>query len=647
MSYKLGKPIQNSVEDILSRSKFALSIANSINEYSEPDMIALGLNGSWGTGKSSVINLIKEQIDTEKYDIVEFNPWYYSSRKQLITDFFTQLALVKGETEENKKLVEDIVFYGNFLSLSVLIPEPRLKFIGILGVLMTGMGSLIKTKLEKSKNDINEIKENLNSKLKENKKTLVIIDEIDRLETNDIKEIFQLVRALGDLTNVVYFLSYDIGVIHKAFDDKERYIDKIINVQFDIPKADSEDFFNYLSKELETNYTTEINAIREENYEKVMDVIKDIGFNNLREVNKLLNFFKITYKPIGENINFGDYLLLCFVKCQKPTYYETIYINRDRLSSFDKKDDVNLKKIINAFEKNKKDSRSYKRLIDDKYCNTYFEYNFKNGSINAEAFISKDYGNIENNLEDYDYLVNLIKNFDEIFIRLDKDDITFYFELFLKKLNIFKEKKDSYSTSKKETLQEIVSKEIIRLIKKIDTNEIEKIIKKYEIEETVEIKPIIDIFTSVKKRLKKDSEINEKIINKIEKYLVIKEFNYEIYKNLSEINKLGCYVKEYIERSIKEEEIFIKILRIIGDMERVQTREEEYEDEYHFFRENIPKERYLNQYIIETRIKTLSNKTKKEYSQLLEAYKNREWENEEENRMQYEQEEYFELDFSE
>jgi len=63
MSYKLGKPITNSTEDILSRNKFAISIANSINEYNESDMIALGLNGGWGTGKSSTINLIKENID--------------------------------------------------------------------------------------------------------------------------------------------------------------------------------------------------------------------------------------------------------------------------------------------------------------------------------------------------------------------------------------------------------------------------------------------------------------------------------------------------------------------------------------------------------------------------------------------------------
>ena len=640
MSYKLGKPITNSTEDILSRNKFAISIANSINEYNESDMIALGLNGGWGTGKSSTINLIKENIDKEKYEIIEFNPWYYSSRKQLITDFFEQLSLIMGKNNENNELAKTLKKYGKLLSTTSIIPLPQLAFLKILGETAQGFGDFIGQQETDANENISVVKDKLNSELETfGKKILVIIDEIDRLEIPDIKEIFQLVRALGDLSNIVYFLSYDIEVIQKAFYDKKKYIDKIINIQFDIPKANSEDFFNYLKNEIENNYSKEIERIRKINYEEIMEVIREIGFDNLREVNKLINFFKITYKPIKENVNFGDYLLLCFLRCQKPTYYETVYINKDRLSSSNVKDDENLRKVIKAFEKNKKESKSYKRLIDDKYCNTYFEYNFRNGNISAEALLSKDYRNIQNNLENYDYLVNFVKNFDEILLRLDEEDIKFYLRVMMNKLSTLK--KESSNNQTKETLQTIMSLDIIRLIKRCEKNFIIELLKEQEISNHLELKAILNIYEEVKKSFK-TKPLKDNIINdKLEEYLGQIDFNYEIFQSLKKINNLGFDTKTYIETLLKNESEIIKILKYIVRDQPVQVEEDEYEIEYTFFMEDIPKEKYLSSSIIEERIKILSSKIKEENSQLITSFENRTWEHEE-NQRQYEQEEYFE-----
>jgi len=545
-----------------------------------------------------------------------------------------------GKNNENNELAKTLKKYGKLLSTTSIIPLPQLAFLKILGDTAQGFGDFIGQQETDANENISVVKDKLNSELETfGKKILVIIDEIDRLEIPDIKEIFQLVRALGDLSNIVYFLSYDIEVIQKAFYDKKKYIDKIINIQFDIPKANSEDFSNYLKNEIESNYSKEIEPIREINYEEIMEVIRDIGFNNLREVNKLINFFKITYNPIKENVNFGDYLSLCFIRCQKPTYYETVYINKDRLSSSNVKDDENLRKVIKAFEQNKKESKSYKRLIDDKYCNTYFEYYFRNGNINAEALLSKDYINIQNNLDNYDYLVNFVKNFDEIFLRLDEEDIKFYLRLMMNKLSTLK--KESSNNQNKETLQTIMSLDSIRLIKKCETNFIIEILKEQEISNHLELKAILNIYEEVKKTFK-TKPLKENIINnKLEEYLGQMDFNYEIFQSLKRINNLGFDTKTYIESLLKNESEIIKILKYLGRDERIQVDEDDYEIEYTFFMEDIPKEKYLSSSIIEERIKILSSKIKEENSQLITSFENRTWEHEE-NQRQYEQEEYFE-----
>ena len=297
MSYKSGYAIITAKEDKLNRNNFKTAIAKSINNYSNNEMVAFGLNGAWGSGKSSIINLIKEEIDEDKYNILEFNPWYYSSRKQLLLDFFEQLSITIGCSNNNQKTGEALAKYGKLISSVSSVPA--LSFLKIFGDISKDFGEFIIKNEKDSKGNLLELKKNLIAEFKNmKKKTLIIMDEIDRLDPNDVKELFQLVRALGDFDNIVYLLSYDFDVIKDPLGG-DKYIDKIINIQFDVPKSNKEDFNEYLKKEIEELYSEEIDKIKEENYDDIIEIIYEISFNNLREVKKFLNYFIITYPPIG------------------------------------------------------------------------------------------------------------------------------------------------------------------------------------------------------------------------------------------------------------------------------------------------------------------------------------------------------------
>ncbi len=641
MSYKSGNAITTANEDKLNRVNFKTAIARSINNYTNKEMVAFGLNGAWGSGKSSIINLIKEEINKDKYNILEFNPWYYSSRKQLLLDFFEQLSISVGCENTNSNTGAALEKYGKLMKAASLVPA--LSFLKIFGDISTEFGEFITKEESDSKENLHELKKTLMTEFKNmNKKILIIMDEIDRLEPNEIRELFQLVRALGDFDNIVYFLSYDFDVIKSAFaDDKytakytDKYIDKIINIQFDVPKSNKEDFNEYLKKEIEELYSEEIDRIKEENYDDIIEVIYEISFNNLREVKKFLNYFIITYPPIKENVNFGDYLLLSFLRCQEPSYYESIYINKDKLSSTTVKSDETLRNIIKAFEGSKKKSKVLNRLIDSKYCDTYFEYNFRNGNLNAEALLSKEFITIENNLNNYDYLVNFVKNFDEIFMKLDTENSVFYFELLLNKLSVLTETRAVHLRKRESSLQSRAGEEIIRLVNRInDVKIILERLKKIKITEKNEIMPLINIFKEIKKQHKKHNEITDTINSTISKYLDTKEINKEIFKSLESLAQLGYDVKTYITNIFGEDEDFIEVLKFMSDdlskNEEIPLENGEYEVEfcenYYFYLENIPKENYLNENIIKERINELSDDSKKKNSIILKAFDNRDWE---------------------
>ena len=58
------RPILNSEDDLLSRSSFAKKLAHTLMQFKTEDTFTLGLFGKWGSGKTSLINMMLQEIST-------------------------------------------------------------------------------------------------------------------------------------------------------------------------------------------------------------------------------------------------------------------------------------------------------------------------------------------------------------------------------------------------------------------------------------------------------------------------------------------------------------------------------------------------------------------------------------------------------
>jgi predicted KAP-like P-loop ATPase len=85
-------PIKTASEDRLGRASFVRQLARALIRLDgSASGGVVGLTGEWGSGKSSVLNLLEEQISIDYKDnpiIVRFNPWLVSGRDDLIASFF-------------------------------------------------------------------------------------------------------------------------------------------------------------------------------------------------------------------------------------------------------------------------------------------------------------------------------------------------------------------------------------------------------------------------------------------------------------------------------------------------------------------------------------------------------------------------------
>ena len=95
------RPGSNPSSDRLGYAPFAKSLAQSIVKLSRPEGHVIALYGSWGSGKTTMLNYIRHYLNemepSEQPIIVAFNPWWFSGSEDLIWAFLNQMqASLKG-----------------------------------------------------------------------------------------------------------------------------------------------------------------------------------------------------------------------------------------------------------------------------------------------------------------------------------------------------------------------------------------------------------------------------------------------------------------------------------------------------------------------------------------------------------------------
>lgn len=217
--FKADIPIESYTQDMLDRCEFSRALGDAILRYNEPDSIAIGLYGEWGSGKTSIINMVFEYINQvsqndERPIIVRFYPWNYSDQNQLIKQFFGQLSIALNR----KKYSKAIRNAGKKLETYAKLFEPLAPLfrMGWLGAFLTNIGSGLSKVGDLKSQDLQTIRTELNQLLRnQERKIVIIIDDIDRLNNTEIRQIFQLVRSLGDFPNTIYLLAFDKNVVVK------------------------------------------------------------------------------------------------------------------------------------------------------------------------------------------------------------------------------------------------------------------------------------------------------------------------------------------------------------------------------------------------------------------------------------------------
>ena len=314
----LDEPIQSMSEDLLERADLAKGIAADIQNHpsTKESGLVVGLMGPWGCGKTSLLNLIQKDLESDQVRTIEFNPWIFSGTEELVTRFFVEVQAQLRKHEKLKSLATSIAEYGAMLEPI----SPYLKLLKLVGVPFS------------QEKGTHEIRHEIKSLLKDQKKPLVvIIDDLDRLTNPEIREIFKLVRLTASFPNLIYLLAFDRSQIERAFDDTaysgSDYLEKIVQIGIDMPSIPNELLRQSIIKSLDQYLQpSQFGAMHDQDsWPDIFHEIISPSIRNIRDLRRYTCSAILTANRLKGRVSFTDLLALEAIRLFMPRVFHQLY----------------------------------------------------------------------------------------------------------------------------------------------------------------------------------------------------------------------------------------------------------------------------------------------------------------------------------
>jgi predicted KAP-like P-loop ATPase len=340
-------PLEKPEEDRLGYAPFARNLADSFCKVTVDDCLVFALFGPWGCGKTTCLNFvwhyITEKPEEQRPVVVQFNPWWFSGHGDLLQQFFREFCVSIGKEEKFKKTIEII---ANLVEIASEIPEPT-------GISKLG-GKLASRWLKQAKKDkeVWKIRESIKEDIrKQNRNILVVIDDIDRLPSEEIRDLFKVIKAVADFPKTTYLLAFDKDVVVKALKSVqetpgEEYLEKIIQVPFHLPIPEKDALRKF--------FLEQMNLILSDTPEELFDKTYwgnvfwdgiDHFLNTMRDVKRFTNALRLTYPSVKGEVNPVDFIAVKTVEVFSSDIYQLIRYNPDMFAVYSDTFDYSASKI--------------------------------------------------------------------------------------------------------------------------------------------------------------------------------------------------------------------------------------------------------------------------------------------------------------
>ncbi|MBE7633066.1 hypothetical protein F7642_01790 [Tenacibaculum finnmarkense genomovar ulcerans] len=617
---------KNNGIDLFNFEHYAKKVQKIIqNNSNNSEPLTIGVYGKWGEGKTSFLNLIDKGIDSGEKEKGQkgilkyhFNPWRYSTEEEMLFDFFdglSKIMFVEQETEL-QKISKKITEYYNYIE--------KIKLKGKVGFFLKILNFFAEIS-KKDKVTLDKIIKSINDKLKGlSYKIVVFIDDIDRLDKDEIYTILKLIKLNANFDNFVYIVALDENHVAKAIgqrygetsDDGKLFLEKIINIPIHLPKIESADFKHFFEVKLKEVFDNLGFSDENDNEKEVfLEIIREFRvqyFKNGREIIRVLNSFFVGAFAIGEEVNLRDLFWIEYLKVtdniafnvikkyDSPNIeeklitnstiikYSTDILNKDEIFK-----EYSNEILVILFPESKEfmmrmELKGGKNAIEISRLNlkinhpNHFEKYFSYHTIGKVSVIKKKLilQNIidENEVELKTNLIDLRDNNNleihrfysviEDLINEEKLNQEFFYDFLFSNLDIIPEsEKDAFGLTYKLRVIELIASNLDK--SSIDKEKIIQLAKKLTIHQLCYFTRTINLKIDVRKQLDRliVSKAKEEYINKPTPFfndLTKKHLHYKMIMSLWKENDENSFI-EYIDNQTNNFDNILKLIRNFPD----------------------------------------------------------------------------------
>lgn len=333
-------PISRPEEDRFGFNPFANAIAECIRNLADPVGSVVAIYGPWGSGKSSVINLVRHHLEKDDADltIINFPAWMYRSEDALAVGFFKELyaglspVLSKQDKAAGalRKLGATLAGASNLAGMAIGL------FAGSLGEKATtaalgALGGFIEQ--GETAEDLQDL---LADALRaEGQRFLVVVDDLDRLSPEEALVIFRLIKSVGRLPNVLYLLAYDRTATEDAVarrfpSEGPHYLEKIVQAGFELPEP-GQAHLNIMMGEFIDGLASDLPEIDSVEFGNLFHSVVAPELRTPRDVFRLANTLAITSAPVLRDVFLPDFISLETLRVFRPGVYRAIRAHKSEV----------------------------------------------------------------------------------------------------------------------------------------------------------------------------------------------------------------------------------------------------------------------------------------------------------------------------
>lgn len=374
----------STTQDELNYKIYANTLTNIIlNTSIEETPLTIGIHGPWGSGKSSLMEMIQENLPDDVVSLW-FIAWQYDKVDTIWTALFqnsiNKIQSSMGSLNLNNHLQVRAL---NKAFLSVLLD---------LSIRNISKGSLSLSEVEKHYKKYSQVTKNIESLNDRFEKAIeglvgpegkfvIFIDDLDRCLPERAVEILESLKLFLNSKHCIFVIGVDRDVIWKGIEARYRsdynekspirgkdYIEKIIQLPFNLPQLKIEETSHFIEKLYDYHFSAKID-------QTVLKTITSGIESNPRKIKRFMNLysFLLNLKSEMELQEIDDKLLVKFLVIQSrwDDFYKNLinYYNLtggenliNKLRSFEK-----FSEDLNNEESAKKAFQSENPLIDIRF----------------------------------------------------------------------------------------------------------------------------------------------------------------------------------------------------------------------------------------------------------------------------------------